>query len=482
VTTLRRVWLVSALYALVMFALGADRYATYRSGSDLGLFTQSIATVFHGFSNTVEGGSHFTYHFSPIFYLCAPFLLLVRSALALTAIQAVAGALALPPIYLIARKRLPERMATLCFAVAALYPPLVGVTFTDFHENGFAPAATLWLLWAVDARKFVLAAAFLAVTLGIKEDQSVILAFAGLVSCAYFLRAGDRGRALFSAAAAALSVATFVFFFEEVRALAGAHDIWAPTHFYTWSRIVDPRGSAPWYSIGRPAYFLEAVVPLALVCFASPAVVLALPGFAEVLGSHESITYTMGTHYEAVWVPYVLFAFVLGLATTYASRPRLARGLLRTSLVLCTLVLVFASPTHWGHYLGLRTAHDAVLDTAVAKIGNDLEVGTFDEVYAHAGFDPQAELGLRHAPRYALIDRTYSRSWFTVRYGPLLQRGVAEGRYRLIWSDDGVELYDLGGTSAGHAESGPRERGRRGVVARTSARSRGTLDRGRRRE
>ncbi len=445
---MRRVWLLGAGYAIVMFALGFDRYAIYRAGSDLGLFTQSIATVFHGFGNTVEGGSHFTYHFSPIFYLCAPLLLACRSPLALTGIQAVAGALALPPVYLIARKRLPERTAFGCAIVAALYPPLVGVTFTDFHENGFAPAATLWLLWAVDARRFAWAAAFLVLTLSIKEDQSAILAFAGAASFAFFLRAGDRARAAFSAAAVVLSLATFVSFFEAVRPLAGARDAWGPTHFYTWSRIVDPRGSAPWYSIGRPAYFLEAVAPLALVCFATPAFVLALPGFAEVLGSHESITYTMGTHYAAVWVPYVLFAFVLGLAAISARSARVATVLLRTSIAVCALVLAFASPTHWGHYLGPRTAHDAALDIAVRKIGTGLDVGTFDEVYAHAGFDPHAQLGLDRSPRYALVDSTYAKSWFTRRWLRVLQRGAAQGKYRLLWSDDGVQLYDRGGSGA----------------------------------
>jgi uncharacterized membrane protein len=481
-TTLRRVWIVSATYALVLFALGADRYAIYRAGSDLGLFTQSIATVFHGFSNTVEGGSHFIVHFSPIFYLCAPFVLLFHSALALTAIQAVAGALAIPPVYLIARKRLPENVAFGCALVAALYPPLVGVTFTDFHENGFAPAATLWLLWAVDARKFGPAALFLVAALGIKEDQGVILAFAGLVSCVYFLRRGDRARALFSAAALVLSAGTFVFFFEAVRSLAGARHAWSPTHFYTWSRIVDPRGSAPLDSIGRPAYFLEAVVPLAFACFLSPAFVLAVPGFVEVLGSHESITYTMGTHYAAVWIPYVLFAFVLGIANAYARRPRLTAILVRTSTVLCALILIFASPTHWGHYLGPRSAHDAALDRAVGKIGNDLNVGTFDEMYAHAGFDPHAQLGLKHKPRYALVDATYARSWFTVQWLEALRRGAARGQYRLLWSDDGIELYDLGGTANGSAESGQRERGRRNVVAREGARNGSALDRGRRSE
>ena len=468
-SALARVWVAAAMYAAVLFALGADRYATYRSGADLGLFVQSIATIFHGFSNTIEGGSHFTYHFSPILYLCAPFLLVAHSALALTALQAIAGGVALPPVYLLARRRLPEPLALTVALVAALYPPLVGVIFTDFHENGFAPAATLWLIWAVDERRFGPAALFLALDLSIKEDQAAILGFAGLVAFFYFRRVGDRSRALFAAAACVASAATFVAFFEIVRPLAGAKDAWRPTHFYTWTQAAVPRGTAPWYSLGRPAYFLEAVVPLAFACFASPAFVFALPGFAEVLGSHESLTYTMGTHYAAVWVPWVLFAFVSGVARLYARSPRLGTGVVRVSLALCALILAFASPTHWGHYLGPRTAHDAVLDRAVAEAGTRLDVGTFDELYAHLGFDPKARLGLKNSPRFALADTTYAHSWFTREIVPVLEREVARGAARLVWSEDGLRLYGRrGGTTVARAEAAA-DGGRRLVV---SARSR----------
>ena len=69
-------------------------------------------------------------------------------------------------------------------AIALVYPPLAGVAFSDFHENGFVPAATLWLLWAVDARRWRLACAFLAVTLAIKEDQAPILVFGAIVALA----------------------------------------------------------------------------------------------------------------------------------------------------------------------------------------------------------------------------------------------------------------------------------------------------------
>ncbi len=438
----RYVWLGTAVYALVYFVLGWDRYATYHSGSDLGLFTQSIATAFDGFANTTEGGNHFTFHFSPILYVCAPLLLAARSPLALVAIAALACALVAPPLFAIARKRMPDRLALGVSLTALLYPPLAGIAFADFHENVFAPALTLALLWAIDARRFALAALFVALTLGIKEDQATILGFDALLAFAFFLRRGDRGGAFFAAGVGAASAAVFVLFFEVVRPLAGARDVWGPTHFYTWSRIVDPRGSAPWYSVGRPAYFLEALVPLAFAPLATPAFLLALPAFAEVLASHESIVYTMGQHYAAVWIGYVLFAYALAIGRTYARAPRSARILVRSSLGLCALVLAFASPTHWGHYLRARNAHDALLDRVIARLPADANVGTLEELYSHLGFNPHAELGLERNPRYALLDSALAHSALEERYEPVVSEALRRGTYRVVWRDGTVTLYE----------------------------------------
>ncbi len=445
-TAAARVWLASAAYALVYYALGSVRYAAYRSGSDLGLFTQSIAGAFSGFANTTEGGSHFTYHFSPVLYLCAPLLLLAHSPLALVALQAGAGALVAPPLFYIARKRVPAGLACAIAGVALLYPPLAGVTFADFHENGFAPAATMWLLWAVDARRLRLAAVFLVLTLGIKEDQAVIVGAAAGAAFVHFVRAGDRPRARFAAAGALLCAVTFVAFFAIVRPAAGAHDVWGPTHFYAWNGG-DAHGRAPWYSLGRPAYVLEAFVPLGFAALGSPAIALALPGFIEVLGSHESITYTMGQHYAAVWIAYVLFAFALAVGATYAGAPRRAALTVRAALVLCTLVLAFASPTHWGHYVRARTAHDGARDRALARLPKDGEIGAADDLYAHLGFDPHALLGFDRAPRYALVDAKDDVAALNVKWRPIVVAKARTGAYRLLWSDDGVELYERSGAA-----------------------------------
>jgi len=436
VTVLRRVWLVTLAYWIVYAALGTDRYVTYRSGADLGLFTQTIASSLHGFANTVEGGNHFAFHFSPILYACAPALWLLHSPLALVLIQACACALAVPPLFLLARRRLPERFAFAVAAIALVYPPLAGVAFSDFHENGFVPAATLWLLWAVDARRWRLACAFLAVTLAIKEDQAPILVFGAIVALAYFARRRERDGVRFALGALAASVAVFVAFFAIVRPLAAGGHGWEPLHFYARAAIEHGTRKP---LVERLTYALEAFVPLCFACFASPVLLLALPGFAELFLSRDPVTYTMGQHYAAVWIPYVLAAYAFGVARIAERRQTLAARLVQISLALCVLNLLFASPTHWGHYLGPRTAHDATLDRFLSDLPPDLQVGTHDEIYAHIGFDPHASIGLSSAPAFALFDGTMATSYWVERTRDALSD--PSGRYALVRDDDGIGLY-----------------------------------------
>jgi hypothetical protein len=104
--------------------------------------------------------------------------------------------------------------------------------------------------------------------------------------------------------------------------------------------------------------------------------------------------------------------------------------------------LAFASPTHWGHYLGARTAHDRLVDRELAMLPPALDVGTHDELFAHLGFDPNASLGLGREPEAVLIDRNDRTSYWVERLGPILEQDVADGRYRLVRDVDGVERYE----------------------------------------
>ncbi|MBV8283771.1 MAG: DUF2079 domain-containing protein [Candidatus Eremiobacteraeota bacterium] len=428
-------------YAVLFFVLGWDRYATFHSGADLGLFAQTIAGAFAGFRNTFEASNHFTYHFSPILYLCAPAMWLTHSALSLVLIQSVATASIAPALYLIARRRASDRDAAIVACVALLYPPLHGVTFTDFHEVAFAPAAVAWLLWAIDARRFGIAYALLAVVLAIKEDQAPAMAFLGATAIAYFVPRRERGGITFGLVAVLSSMALFEVYFGIVRALAGATTPWHPEHFYAWI------GYAQAEPIGRQiaerfTYLVEAFLPLAFVPFRSRALVLALPGFVEVLASREPLTYTMGQHYAAVWVPYVLVAFAIGGARLLSERGTVGKRWIWTSAALCVAISAFFSPLHLGHFLRPLQPQDAATEALIGRIPTDASVGTYDEIYAHLGFYPRAQIGLDGDPQFVIADSRYASVTWNGKYLPRLRAEVASGAYRIVASIDGVTLYE----------------------------------------
>jgi uncharacterized membrane protein len=426
-------------YAVVLALLGADRYATYHSGADLGEFVQTIATPFTGFGDTPEGGSHFLHHFSPLLYVFSPVLLLAHSPIALIALQAIAGALVAPAIFLIVRKRAGARLALLAACVTLFYPPLVGVTFTDFHENGFAPAAIAWLAWAIDNRRWGWAAVLVAIGLAIKEDEALMFVVLGAAFAIGARRRGDVPLFRFATGTALAGALTLALYFAVVRPLAGGHDTWFALTYITNAAAHQDGLDAV---LGRLSFLLEAFVPLCFVPFFGWRVLIAVPGLIEVLSSRWSITYTMGQHYAGVWVGEMLVAYALALTAFARERsPRFATRLAVASLVICVLNLSLASPTHWRHYLAPVNAHDRVLDAFVAALPPDAEVGTHDEIYSHLGFDPNARNDWATLPEYILVDDTYpSAGW--QQYGRIeLAELVDREHYTLLRSKDGVELY-----------------------------------------
>ena len=446
----RSVWLGAAAFTAVYFAAGFQRYVTYTSGADLALFTQSIATVFAGFHNTTENASHFAVHFSPVLYLCAPLLLATHSPLALVAIQSATCALAVPPLYYLACKRLPDGLAAGAAMVGYVYAPLSGVAFSDFHENGFAPAAATWLLWAIDARRWGWACAFVAFALSIKEDQALLVGCVGLAAVVYFARRGERAGTVFGIGTVLVAAVVFVGYFTLVRSLAGSPGAWSPTHFYDWSTPAHDGPKGFMNVVARASYVAEALTPLLFVPLLSPVFLLAMPGFVEDLASKEAITFTMGTHYAAVWIGFVLVAFVLGLARIARRRDvARARLVVRLCAVVCVVNVVFASPAHYAHFLRARTAHDAELDAVIARVVPDADLGTQDELFTHLGFDPHASLGLTRDPQCLLVDRTSTSVFWIGRDRPALDAALAHGTYRLARSYGDLDLYVRPGSEAG---------------------------------
>jgi uncharacterized membrane protein len=432
-------WLLAAVYAVTFTLLGMQRYAVHRNLVDFGIFEQTTASAFGCFCNAIEG-SHWAFHFSPILYLPAAALLLWKSPLVLIAMQSVACALVIPPVYGIVARRISNRIAAFAAVVAALSPSLAGLAFGDFHENGFAPAAIVWAAWAFDGGFVIAAIVFSVLAIGVKEDQALFVALSAAL-LAWRFRGTSAGRA--ALLIAALGLFAFADFFLQIQPHHVAASHWAPQRFYAWT-AADVRALVPAGIVARLGFLALTFAAFAFLPFYSRTIVFAIPPLAEVLVSRMSTTFTPGTHYSGAWLGYVMVAFA------FAARKIETRRLttfLRVAAALSVVILAVANPMHPGLNVRPVEARDRALDAAIAKLPHDVSVATQEESYAHMAMnDPYATLlpergDVPEDACFIFIDDAYPSSPRIEEYGDAVLRLVRSNTYALVTSADQIALY-----------------------------------------
>jgi uncharacterized membrane protein len=441
----RLLWLGCLCYAAAFTYLGAIKYAAHRNLIDFGIFEQTIASAFGCFCNALEG-SHWAFHFSPILYLVALATWLVHTPLTPIALQAIAGALCAPPVYAIVRARGDVPAARLCALVVWLYPPLAGLIFGDFHENGFAPAAVAWTLYAFDAGLLAWAAVFAALTLAVKEDQAIFLACASIAGAAVYRT--DARRSRFAIFVAAVSMVVAIAFFAAIQPHAAASTAWQPVRFYAWG-AADWRALLPRGILERIGFLVLILAPLAFVPLRTRAFALAAVPLLEVLASRMSTTFTLGTHYAGAWIGYVLVAYAAGV-NALAVRGR-ARRALYWSLALCLVEFAVANPLHPGLNLRSPSARDVALDASLQRLPRDASVATQEEAYGHLALDDPFARLLPEDPHvetqacFVLIDRDFPDSPRLQEYGTALRFLAHVKTYALVQHDGAIEVYRRAG-------------------------------------
>ncbi|HEX4014097.1 MAG TPA: DUF2079 domain-containing protein [Candidatus Cybelea sp.] len=437
----RFLWIGCAVYAALFASLGTIKYDVHRNLVDFGIFAQTAASAFGCFCNPIEG-SHWSFHFSPILYVAGAAVTLVHSPLTLVALQAIAGALVAPPVYALVRQARNDVTAARLAAVAAwLYPPLAGLIFGDFHENGFAPAAVAWTLYAFESGSIVGTIAGAIVTLSIKEDQAIFLAIAGALG-AWKYRGTERG--FVAGAIAVASVLVFAAFFAIIQPHAASASAlpWQPLRFYAWSGA----GALPLFGgvLARLGFIVLAFAPLLFLPFRSAAMWLAAAPLAEVLLSRMPATFTMGSHYAGAWIGYVAFAFALALRKIAPSR---LRAILVACIALSLVELAVADPLHPRLNLRPIQQRDVDLDAFLQSLPRGLSLATQEEAYTHLALrEPLARLLPESASQitqacFVLLDFDYPDSARLQEYGNGFARLAADRRYVLIVRRQGVALY-----------------------------------------
>jgi uncharacterized membrane protein len=434
----------NALAAVLFAALASAlcfivhwRYAIFRNDVDLGIFTQVIAGLGHGFSSTAEGGvNHLLVHWSPIIALGWP-VVRIWGPIGLEYLQAILVAAVLFPIWGLARARFRPPAAFALVAIAALYPILWANGVGDFHEMAFVPLFSATLVYALDRRRWTWAAVTALLLVCTKEDQFVIVAANGLLFAG--TARGDVAARRAGWSISALAIAMSLVYFGVIRTALNPHVPYGSLQFYHWSAGQSAGHAFLWSALlARARYVLIVLAPLAFLPCISRYGLFLIPPFVEILAAAQPVTLAPGAHYSALLTGYALAGFVDGAARVPARRPVLARGVLAAAAVVSVWVAIFASPMEYWYYLYRRpAARDALLEATLRQLPARADVGAEDEIFAHLGLDPNASLDFAGQQWFVYDQTHYSQRWREVD-SAAVRRALARGAYTVMSDRDGI--------------------------------------------
>jgi uncharacterized membrane protein len=173
-------------YVAIAVRVAHARLVTFRTYDQAARFSQCCWSLLHGhgFANAAQAvdgtlGRHAGMHFSPTLFLCVPFYAIAPGPLMLLAIQALAVALTVVPLYHLLRRDNRASVA-LVLSLAALAIPSFGwAGVRDFHDANFLPPLLITAVWAIEARRPAILAIAALGALGLREDLGITLVLLG---------------------------------------------------------------------------------------------------------------------------------------------------------------------------------------------------------------------------------------------------------------------------------------------------------------
>jgi uncharacterized membrane protein len=365
--------------------------ALYTMSLDLGLEENLVWNALHLarplLKSSPFGGptaTHFGYHFTPIAFVIALPYALYQHAETLLVLQATLMALGALPLFLFARRHVGPAAAALIAAAYLCYPPLHGSGLYDFHYLPLGPFFLWMTLYALDARRNILATVFVVLTLAVREDVAAGLAVVG----GLLLLTGLRPKA--GMLVAGIGAAYFVL----IKLIIMPHALKGEGAFIYMFQGLAPAGDSSFGGVlktvfANPAftmtsllerdklvYLLQILTPLAFFPLRRPIGLLCcLPGFFFTLLStgYPPLIQT-SFQYTANWTSYLFLACVVNLVwvsrspdpASQSARPRrvawmvaIAAGIMITTSQYGAFVQQEYVKGGFGYYHFNVTAADA---------------------------------------------------------------------------------------------------------------------------
>ncbi|MBI2943154.1 MAG: DUF2079 domain-containing protein [Candidatus Wallbacteria bacterium] len=335
---------LAAAFAILAAGFSFARFDTFKSHlHDTGLIAQSFWSTTQGrlFVNSVNpeiGRSpyYFGNHFTPIYFLLAPFYWLVPSPKTLLALQALLVALGAVPVYGLARMRFESPRAALVFAsLYLLHPAIWFACLYDFHSEAFSGTFLLYAILYLELGAWPQFWTACALAMACKEHVSLVVAALGL------LLVSDPQTRKRGVIITATGAATFLIVnFWIIPAFSGTsgHPYLAERYAHlgtgpaaiAWNALTHPLTTLGHLATGRHLYYAICLLgPVLFLPLYRPAsLLIGLPIFLANGLSSLLYTYDIGFYHAASILPAVFWATLRSAAALHCKVvPRLgARG------------------------------------------------------------------------------------------------------------------------------------------------------------
>lgn len=338
------------------------QHFTFHTGAyDLAMYDTAIRNTLHGRFMFAEqlGRNFFSEHFSPVLLLLCPLYLVADTPASLLLVEVACVAVSLWFVYRIARYYSLSVLVAVLVALVFLNSKYLsrGVMF-DFHPEMMMPMFILGCVYCLLRRRWPYYFGFLVLALSCKEDVAIYTLCLGLYAT---FRRETRYVGL---ATCALSLAWAVVAWVLIIPGAMPHDA-EVSHFVSarWGHLGNGYLEVAIALLKRPFYvasrvFSDAPIEmLALLGFVpllgAEILLIALPGLILNTTSSFDMQASLQAHYAAPIVPFVLWAFIVGLARLEHMVTRIpvfqARAE-RTRTVGLAMLLILAASTFGADY------------------------------------------------------------------------------------------------------------------------------------
>ena len=462
------VWSTALLWGIGFSMLAARRHNGFLSHRfDLGNMTQAVWSTAHGrfLELTTTDGQQLTrlaVHVDPLLAFFAPLWWVWPSPVMLTTLQALALATGALPVYSLGRKHIGDDRAALNLALAyLLYPAVQWASLNDFHPVTFAIPLLLFMIWALDQDRLVLAGLFGVLAALSKEDVPLVIAGIGI------WYAVSRRKPLVGGAIAALGVGwTLVDLYVVIPHFSGGH-----SRFYERLESVggSPSGvlrefvsdpGAIWAAATTGSdlrYLFLLLVPLLGLWALEPLLALAaLPVLALNLLSDFWSMNRIEYQYVSTIVACLFAASAIGAGKLGPRRAVFVTTAVLALVLVATLSGPLASLDTFDAKEPVASSRAAAIRRALALVPSEAAVSSSNSIGAHLSERRRLyAFPLRARADWVVLDS--ADPWLASegeRDAPNAYRRAIETlreatqQWTPVFADDGVLVYRRAGTGA----------------------------------